>query len=156
MLVEEWMVRPVHTVKPLDSIAQARELMVRHRVNQLPVIHRDELVGIVTDRDLRDAFPSVFEEFEDAIERDERRPRRKRHEPGVDPRQIKVESVMSHQPLVVSPRDRVEDAAKLMRRERIGALPVVEGEKVIGILTRSDVLDAFLGLASSMAETTGA
>ena len=66
MEVRNWMAYPVRAVKPLDSIQHARELLVTHRVNQLPVIVDDRLVGIVTDRDLRDAFPSVFDHRERA------------------------------------------------------------------------------------------
>src|SRR5262249_34689279 len=73
MRVDGSMKRPVLTVKPRDSIAHARAIMEEHRVNQLPVVVDDRLVGIVTDRDLRDAFPSVFETT---------RPRRAR---GTDP-----------------------------------------------------------------------
>ena len=55
MLVSEWMTQPVHTVKPQDNAYHARELLEEHRINQLPVTVGAELVGIVTDRDLRDA-----------------------------------------------------------------------------------------------------
>jgi acetoin utilization protein AcuB len=157
MLIDEWMTRPVHTLKPLDTIAHARELMVRHRVNQLPVVRDGRLVGIVTDRDLRDAFPSVFAEIDAAMAREEAPARRRRGRiPETDPRRVTVDMVMSHDPLTVAPGGRLEEAARVMRRERIGALPVVENEALVGILTRSDVLDAFLGLTSSMAEVSGA
>ncbi|MEW6273394.1 MAG: CBS domain-containing protein [Thermodesulfobacteriota bacterium] len=157
MLIEEWMSRPVHTVKPLDTISHARELMVRHRVNQLPVVRDGRLIGIVTDRDLRDAFPSVFTEIDEAIARDFGEPRRRRTRAReTDPGKVPVDMVMSHDPMSLSPRDSVEEAARLMRRERFGALPIVDGGALVGILTRSDVLDAFLGLAESMAEVSGA
>lgn len=61
MRIAAWMKHPVVTVKPHDSARHAREVMEKHRINQLPVVIDDRLVGIVTDRDLRDAFPSVFE-----------------------------------------------------------------------------------------------
>jgi acetoin utilization protein AcuB len=155
MKIHEWMVRPVHAVKPLDSILHAREVMTRHRVNQLPVVHEGEIVGIVTDRDLRDAFPSVFELAERDM-RAEREGRRARLPAGEDPARIKVDVVMTSDPLCLSPEDSVETAASVMRRKRIGALPIVEKGKLVGILTRSDVLDAFLGLARSSAESVGA
>ncbi|HEY8514097.1 MAG TPA: CBS domain-containing protein [Candidatus Binatia bacterium] len=156
MLIEEWMSRPVHTVKPLDTIAHAREQMFRHRVNQLPVVRDGHVIGIVTDRDLRDAFPSVFTEIEEAITREleprRRRPRARDNDPG----KVAVEMVMTHEPMTLSPQDTMEDAARLMRRERFGAVPIVENGRLVGIVTRSDVLDAFLGLASSMSEVSGA
>jgi acetoin utilization protein AcuB len=157
MLIEEWMSRPVHTVKPLDSIAHAREIMVRNRVNQLPVVLGARVIGIVTDRDLRDAFPSVFTEIDEAVARDFGEPgRRRARARESDPSRVPVEMVMSHNVLSLSPGRSVEDAARLMRRERIGAVPIVDNERLVGILTRSDVLDAFLGLAGSMSEVTGA
>src|SRR3990172_12459168 len=61
MRIAAWMKHPVVTVKPHDSAQHAREVMEKHRINQLPVVIDDRLVGIVTDRDLRDASPSVFE-----------------------------------------------------------------------------------------------
>jgi len=54
MRIEPWMKRPVVTIKPQDSALHARETMEKHRINQLPVVTDGDLVGIVTDRDLRD------------------------------------------------------------------------------------------------------
>jgi acetoin utilization protein AcuB len=149
MLIEEWMTPSVHSVKPHDSILHAREMMTRRRVNQLPVMRDSELVGIITDRDLRDAFPSVFEtvEREFAAERGEARGARRLPATESDPSRITVDLVMTPAPLSLSPKDSVGTAARLMRRKRIGALPIVEGKRVVGILTRSDVLGAFVALA---------
>jgi CBS domain-containing protein len=61
-----------------------------------------------------------------------------------DPDAIPVEDMMSPNALTLSPRDSMTTAAELMRRERIGALPIVDGPRLVGILTRSDVLDAFV------------
>ena len=59
--------------------------------------------------------------------------------------------VMTTNVLTLTPHDSMVDAARLMRRERIGALPIVDGNRLVGILTRSDVLDAFVALARSVA-----
>ena len=56
--VADWMTETVLTVEIYDSISVARQLMSKHRVNQLPVLDRDRLMGIVTDRDIRDAYPT--------------------------------------------------------------------------------------------------
>jgi acetoin utilization protein AcuB len=144
MRIKEWMKQPVHVVKPRDSIPHAREMMERHRVNQLPVVVDGHLVGIVTDRDLRDAFPSVFEP-----------PPRGESRRRVDPKEIPVDSVMTSNVLTLGPEDTVEAAARLMRRERIGAVPIVEGKRVVGVLARSDVLDAFVALAESTTRHAG-
>jgi acetoin utilization protein AcuB len=147
MEIRKWMKHPVHSVKLHDSIQHARELMERHRVNQLPVIIDGRLVGIITDRDLRDAFPSVF----DAPDFAPRKPK----VATTDPQAVTVEMVMTSNVTTVGPGDSMADAARLMRRQRIGALPVVEGGHVVGILTRSDVLDGFVDLAAieAMRET---
>jgi len=139
MKIRRWMKHPVHSVKPLDSIHHARELIERYRVNQLPVIVEGHLVGIITDRDLRDAFPSVFDSLSFA--------RRRPHVGTTDPRTVTVEMVMSPNAITVRPDDSMADAARLMREQRIGALPVVERQQVVGILTRSDILDSFVDLA---------
>jgi acetoin utilization protein AcuB len=129
---------PVHSVKPLDSIQHARELMEKHRVNQLPVVVDGRLAGIVTDRDLRDAFPSVFDSISAS-----RRPKAA----ATDPDKVVVEMVMTSNVATAAPDDPMPAAVRLMRTRRIGALPVIEGQRVVGILTRSDVLDGFLDLA---------
>lgn len=130
--VEHWMKHPVVTVKPRDTALHARELMERHRLNQLPVLRGSELIGIVTDRDLRDAFPSAFEPLET----------RRRQPAGADPAKIHVEDVMTPDVLTLRPQDPLIEAARLMRRERIGAVPVVQNGRLVGILTRSDLLAA--------------
>ncbi|HLK10771.1 MAG TPA: CBS domain-containing protein [Candidatus Binatia bacterium] len=146
MRIAAWMKHPVVTVKPRDSAQHARQVMEKHRINQLPVVSEGRLVGIVTDRDLRDAFPSVFESA--PVFKVERA----RH--ATDPAAIPVEDVMAHDVLSLAPSAFLADAARLMRRERIGAIPIVDGERLVGILTRSDVLDAFVEL-SQQALTSG-
>jgi acetoin utilization protein AcuB len=139
MEIRKWMKHPVHTVKRLDSIQHAREVMDKHRVKQVPVTIDGELVGIVTDRDLRDAFPSVFDS--PAFGRRAARP------VGSDPRKLPVEMVMTPDVTTVTPGDSMVDAARIMRRQHVGSLPVVEAGKLVGIITRSDLIDSFIDLA---------
>ena len=134
MEIARWMKHPVVTAKPLDTVRHARELMAAHRVNQLPVVRDGRLVGIVTDRDVRDASPSVFE----AATR-----RGPENEPSAT---VPVEDVMTANVLTLPPTASIADAARLMRRERIGALPIVDRGRLVGLLARSDVLDAFAAL----------
>ena len=139
MEVETWMKRQLQCVKPRDTIRHARELMENHRINQLPVVVEGRLVGIVTDRDLRDAFPSVFDSTYGSEVR------------HADPAAITVEAVMTQYVLTLSPKDSMAEAARLMRRERVGAVPVVDGNHLVGLITRSDVLEAFVSLAEQVA-----
>lgn len=131
--IARWMTHHPRTVKPEDSVRHARGLLEEHRINQLPVVSGRQLVGIVTDRDLRDAFPSVL---------DHRHSRSAKSNPSPD--DIMVETVMTQNVLTLAPTDTIADAALLMRRGRIGALPIVEGGHLLGILTRSDLLDALV------------
>lgn len=135
MLVSQWMKRHPHTVKPQDSVRHARAILEEHRINQLPVLVEARLVGIVTDRDLRDAFPSVL---------DHRRSRAAKSNPSPD--ETTVETVMTSNVLTVRPDDSIAEAARVLRKGRIGALPVAEGERLVGIVTRSDLLEALVVL----------
>lgn len=137
MRIDKWMSHPAESVKPLDSILHAREIMEAHRINQLPVVVRKKVVGIVTDRDLRDAFPSVFAEHQTA-------------KTAPDPARITVEQVMTTNVVTLSPKDSIENAAQMMLRERFGSIPIVADEQLVGILTRSDILRAFVMLCASV------
>jgi acetoin utilization protein AcuB len=141
MRVRNWMKHPVRSIKPRDSILHARALLEEHRINQLPVVADGVLVGIVTDRDLRDAFPSVYE----AAAADARS-----KAPDVDPAEMPVENVMTRDVSVVTPDQALVQAARVMRARRIGALPVVEHGKLIAILTRSDLLDALVTMSDDV------
>ncbi|MBV8453593.1 MAG: CBS domain-containing protein [Deltaproteobacteria bacterium] len=127
----------LHTIKPLDSVARARALIEEHRINQLPVVKDGLLVGIVTDRDLCDAVNAVTTSA---------------HLAGtVEPvpqtaDEIPVETVMSRNAITLSPHSSIITAAELMRRERIGSVPILHGQTLAGIVTRSDILRAFVSL----------
>ena len=136
--IEYWMKMPPMTVKMRDSVAHARALLEEHRINQLPVVVNGKLVGIVTDRDLRDASAAVRVSSRLAGAKDE---------VDATPEQIPVEAVMSTSVLLLKPADSIQKAAELMRRERIGGVPVVDRGRLVGIITRSDVLDAFVTLS---------
>jgi acetoin utilization protein AcuB len=144
MQIQQWMKHPVHCVKPLDSIQHAREIMEMHRINQLPVLAGGHVAGIITDRDLRAAYPSVFDAPALGA-------RPSRVSATSNPGEVTVERVMTENVLTLTPHDSVSEAARLMRRERVGAIPIVENNRLVGILARSDVLDAFVALAMSVA-----
>jgi acetoin utilization protein AcuB len=132
MLVDKRMTRDPVVVSPRHTLADALRLTRERRIRHLPVVDDGgALVGIVSDRDVRTALPSPLTQTdEERVEFLERTP---------------VSAVMRTEVATVGPRDAVEDAAKLMRRQRIGALPVVDAHgAVLGILSESDVLDAFV------------
>ena len=129
--VSEWMTESVLAVETFDSIAIARQLMAKHRVNQLPVMDNDNLVGIVTDRDIRDAYPTSL-----MIDRTEEIDR------FAD--KVTVEAVMTHDVFIVRPETSLMTAVALLRRHRIGSLPVIQDKNLVGIITRSDILDFVL------------
>ncbi len=139
MKIKDWMNSPVQTVKPHDTVAHARALLERHRINQLPVVVDGVVVGIVTDRDLRNYAPSAAEQAAADINRGKAA--------GLDPNKLTVETVMTGNVLSLGPEDSLADAVRIMRRERFGAIPIVDRNRLAGILSRSDILDAFLCLA---------
>jgi acetoin utilization protein AcuB len=125
MLVRDHMSRKVITIDPQRSVDETRTLLRRHRIRQVPVVREARLVGIVTDRDLRS---------ESSTKR-------------------KVAEVMTAKPFVISPAASVDEAARLLRTYKIGAVPVVEEGRLVGILSSADILDAFVEL-SGVAEPT--
>ena len=94
LICGQWMTAKVHTVKPLDSVAHARALIEEHRINQLPVVKDGRLMGIVTDRDLRDAVNAVTVSANMAGTMEP--------VPGT-PEQTPVEAVMTHNAMTLSP-----------------------------------------------------
>lgn len=139
--VADWMTETVLAVETFDSIAVARQLMAKHRINQLPVTDDGRLIGIVTDRDIRDAYPtSLMIGRAEAIDRFAEK--------------ITVEEVMTHDVFVVRPETPLAKAVSLLRRHRIGSLPVLKNGKLAGIITRSDILDFVLSPTGKRARRT--
>lgn len=129
--VSQWMTKQVLAVEVFDSLGIARRIMAKHRINQLPVVEDEKLVGIVTDRDVRDAYPTSI-----MIDRG------KEIDKFAD--SYTVEEVMTFNVMSVCPETPLVTAVRLLRRHRIGSLPVVEEGKLVGIITRSDILDFIL------------
>ncbi|HWP58609.1 MAG TPA: CBS domain-containing protein, partial [Candidatus Acidoferrales bacterium] len=117
-------------LSPWDTIQQADELMNEHRIRQLPVVADAELVGIITDRDIRSFLSGRL--FSTPAER----------EAALN---TKVEAVMSPDPITVGPDDDLRDAVELLIEEKIGGIPVVENDRrLVGIITYVDALRRFL------------
>jgi acetoin utilization protein AcuB len=125
------MTEEVLAVEIFDSLNIARQLMAKHRINQLPVLDNENLVGIVTDRDIRDAYPtSMLIGHTEEIDR--------------FANSYTVEEAMTHNVFTVRPETPLETAIGLLRRHRIGSLPVLKAKQLVGIITRSDILDFVL------------
>jgi acetoin utilization protein AcuB len=118
-------------VDPAESLGAAIGMLFKWQIHELPVVEDGRLVGIITDRDLRQVSPSY------PIGQDQ---------PEVQTylQTLKVRSCMTPAPIVVEPGTPLVEAVKLMRSNRIDSLPVVEAEKLVGLVSISDVLDVFI------------
>lgn len=134
MFIERSMVRKVLTIGPDRAILEARDLMHRAEVHSLPVVDEDNrLLGIVTDRDVRSALPSICLS-EDEVSRQRDRVAR-----------LKVRDIMTQDPVTVVPEQTLQDALVLVLQLHVGALPVVDREKrVVGIVSLRDILGALV------------
>lgn len=106
------------TIGPLDSLSKAKMIMDEGRFRRLPVIEGGQLVGILTERDLKQHTGAL------AVTR--------------------VNAAMRTQLITVTPYNTVEDAARLLLKHKIGGLPIVADGKLVGIVTTTDLLRAFL------------
>ncbi|MFQ5917884.1 MAG: CBS domain-containing protein [Candidatus Binatia bacterium] len=118
------------SVEPSDTILQAQEIMRERDIRQLPVIKGKELIGIITDRDIRSFLGSnSFNALED------------QERAGI----TKVAAVMTNKPIFLSPDDDLRDAVELLIEEKVGGIPVVDEEEgLVGIVTYLDLLQCFL------------
>jgi acetoin utilization protein AcuB len=132
MLVSDIMTANPVTVGPNDTLRVAIAQMHANECHRLPVVNRDgALIGIVTDRDTRLALHSPYtlhERWEDDALLDN----------------IKVRVCMTPAPITVEPTMSIAEAIRLMITHRIGGLPVLRGETVVGIITSTDVMTAFV------------
>jgi acetoin utilization protein AcuB len=126
--VSEIMSRGLITVDKNASLRRARRILDQHRIRHLLVMDGKRLVGIVTDRDLRQAAPSSKSPLT-ISERQE----------FMD--ELKVVEVMSRKLITASPDTTVREAARVMVSEKIGCLPVVNGNQLVGIVTETDLLE---------------
>ena len=128
MLVGKRMTRNPKTVSPDDPLSLAAGILREYRFHHLPVVEGGRLVGILSDADLRNASYAAMPA--------ERGPAGERP----------VREVMRTEVWSVTPDDSVEDALLILTREKFGALPVLSGDRLVGIITRADLLNAFVDL----------
>ncbi len=132
MLVKDWMTKDPVTITDETSMMKAIHLMKERRFRRLPVVHEGKLVGMVTDRDLKEASPSKATTLDV-------------HELYYLLAELQIKEIMTRNPLTLSPDDTVERAAQLMLEKTISGLPVVDADgRLVGIITQSDVFQAFI------------
>lgn len=143
MLVRSRMTADVITVSPDTTLAEALGVARTHGIRHLPVLEDGRLVGMVTDRDLRLAMPPVWANQHDELQQALHR--------------RTVGELMITDLITTTPDTPVEEAGKILYEKRIGCVPVIENDELVGILTETDLLRAFVelfgtGQASSRVE----
>lgn len=129
MLVGRRMTKDPKTVSPEDTLTRAADIMRESRANHLPVVEGGRLVGILSDTDLRNASlaSGILPAAEDAKGQDRR-----------------VREVMKTEVWSLTPEDSLEDALLIICRKKFGALPVLSGDRLVGIITKVDLLNAVI------------
>jgi len=117
-LVAKWMTPHPITAEPAEKLEAARARMLSGNFRTIPVLSNGKVVGVITDRDLR------------------------RHEGYLDHTEVRL--AMTPEVATVTAVTPIHEAAKRLLELKVGALPVVEGERLVGIISTSDVLRAFL------------
>jgi len=134
MLVREVMTSDPITVQPDDTLRTAQERMVSCGCRRLPVIDESRrLVGIITDRDVRLALNSPLI-------------MRERWQDDMLVTQTTVEVCMTPDPLTIGPQAPLQEAVALVMKRKISGLPVVEDQRLVGIITITDMLHALQAL----------
>ncbi len=124
MRVSEIMSKEIITISPDKRVGQALQLMHKHSIRHLPVLEEGRMVGWITSRDLREVLLASMLE------------------------KITVADVMIKAPISVTPESNVEEAARLIMEHKIGGMPVLDGDRLKGVITMMDVIGAFLTLLS--------
>jgi len=133
LLVRDWMTGNLVTLSPKASVAEALTLCRERRIRHIPIVEEGRLIGIVSDRDLRDASPALGDA-----------------ERASTLQEIRVGDVMTREVSTTVPEESIENVAQEMYELKIGSLPVVaeeDEEKLLGIVTSSDVMRALVTLA---------
>lgn len=133
MLVEEIMKKDISTLFPTDTIADAMLLIKEKRIRHIPIIDEERhVVGIITDRDIRDASPSIFHLNE-----------------HLDDFKKPVETIMKRDVITGHPLDFVEEIAAVFYEQRISCMPILQGNRLVGIVTETDLLHTLVQLTGA-------
>lgn len=133
MHIEDIMNRNFITLEPTDTIEKAYQILVENKIRHIPIVdHHQQVVGIISDRDVRDASPSIFSINEDR-----------------EILQKEISTIMNTQVITAHPLDFVEEVARIFYDREIGCLPVVSHDKIVGILTEKDLLYTLIQLTGT-------
>lgn len=138
MKVKELMTQKVMTVSPEDKLDQVFFLFNFENIRHVPVVEGGKLVGILSDRDLKKVLGPA-KKFLDRPDGS-----------SILISTRKVRTIMKRGVFTIGPDERAADAAAIMAKKKIGALPVVQKEKLVGIITATDILKAFVKLCNDM------
>jgi acetoin utilization protein AcuB len=132
MLVKNCMTTNPVTINPDMPVAEALSFMRQHNVRRLPILNKKrKLVGMISEKDLLYASPSPATSLSV-------------YEVGYLLSKLKVEEIMTKKVITVSPDAPLEEAARIMADSKIGGLPVVDGDRLVGIITETDVFKTIL------------
>jgi acetoin utilization protein AcuB len=131
MLVQDVMQTKLFTVTPETTLPEALRLTAQRGVRHLLVLDGERLIGILSDRDLKRAMASSATSLEV-------------HELNYLLERLPVREFMTGAVITIGPTWPIEEAARLMVLEKIGALPVTDGERLVGLVTETDVLHLFV------------
>jgi acetoin utilization protein AcuB len=134
MLIKGWMTSDVMTIDEDTSMMKASQIMKENNIRRLPVMHKGKLVGMITDRDIKEASPSKATTLDV-------------HELYYLLSELKVKDIMSKNVFTIGPEETVEKAAVKMLEHRISGLPVVNDKgKVVGMITQGDIFKVLVSL----------
>ena len=133
--VRDIMGKSVVTISVSERLSTVEDIMTLGHVRHMPVVQGGKLVGVVSERDLLRASLSVLSEHQGA----ERR---------AFLHVVEIARVMSAPPIVIGPDATVDEAALVMAEKKIGCLPVVENDHLLGMVTETDVLRCMAGVGS--------
>lgn len=135
MLIKDWMAKNVLTVDENTSLMRATRVMKENNIRRLPVVSHGKLIGIITDRDVKDASPSKTTTLDI-------------HELYYLLSEMKVKDVMTPAPLTLRGEDTLEKAAMIMLDNRISGMPVIDDSGYLsGLLSETDILRGFIHLS---------
>jgi len=144
MIVSMWMTRNPVTVALHTPIAEAAAMMARRRIRRLPVMETEPsgvvLAGIVSATDILRAFPHDVNPLAPA--------------PGGAKDRLLIEEIMRRDPFTTAPDEPIEEVARVMGGQKIGALPVLRDGRLVGLITESDIFRAFVSIFNT--DTSGA